>query len=73
MLTNVNVHKICRTPSLPAWRILRLGGQRFLHAVYITGIYYNFSFKLLLLLLLLMVVVVVVVVVVYLSIVAFGY
>jgi hypothetical protein len=42
ILNNVNVHQICRTLSLSTWRILRLGGQRILHVVYITGIYYNF-------------------------------
>ena len=36
------MHQICRTLSLPTWGTLRLGGQRFLHVVDITGNYYNF-------------------------------
>jgi hypothetical protein len=53
ILNNVNVHQICRTLSLPAWEIQRLGSERFLHIDCIMGIYYNFLLKLLLLLLLL--------------------
>jgi hypothetical protein len=51
MLSNADVHKLYRVllsiRSSPKWDILRLGGQRFIHVVYITGIYSVSSCKLL--------------------------